>query len=85
MIPLNWWWRIQVTERDNSKPQDLYKMVSLNSLNQLWIIWVNGKRDNSKPQDLYKMIPLNWWWRIWVNGERDNSKPQDLYKIVSLS
>ena len=57
MIPLNWWWRIQVTdERDNSKPQDLYKMVSLN---QLWIIWVNGERDNSKPQDLYKMVPLS--------------------------
>ena len=55
MIPLNWWWRIQVTdERDNSKPQDLYQMVSLN---QLWIIWVNGEKDNSKPQDLYKMIP----------------------------
>ena len=30
MIPFNWWWRIQVTdERDNSKPQDLYKMVPL--------------------------------------------------------
>ena len=83
MIPLKWWWGIQVIdERDTSKPQDLYKMVSLD---QLWVIWVNGERDNSKPQDLYKMIPLNWWWRIRVNGERDSSKPQDLYKMVSLS